>query len=518
VFGALFMKRFRDEALQFAALAFTFLTIAITLQFEGAWMTGGWAAEGAVVTWLGLRERRTWLRAGGLMLFAVAIVRLGVLQFSAPSAGQLVLMNRRGLCGLFVVALTYGLTFAHQRYSSSDRRNAEIGAGLLLAKLLLLALATSEIVAYWALHTPPPFQPDAGVIDASLIVGSVIVWLGLRRKQEWLRAWGGALVALAAFWMFSIQLQAAPLRYVPFANGRVAAGLLTVVCLYVLTLVHRRAGQHLERLATHVAILTTGASLLTLSLLTSEIDAFWAARGAAAVWSIAREGLQAIAWAGVGSCLIWHGLSNRHAWIRAIGAALLGAAVVRLLRVQFVEMTSPYVVVANARLMSSIVIIALLYGLACLYRNTSNAEEGRDLPSTVLWLLANALTLTLLTSEITAYWHLQDRRHVSTFLSANSHFAREMMLSITWAGYATLLVVVGLSRKYAPIRYFAMTVFAVTIVKVFAIDLAELDRLYRVLSVMGLGVMLLMTSYLYQRAAPKPDDNDATPPPMPEEL
>jgi uncharacterized membrane protein len=73
------------------------------------------------------------------------------------------------------------------------------------------------------------------------------------------------------------------------------------------------------------------------------------------------------------------------------------------------------------------------------------------------------------------------------------------MLSITWAVYATILVIVGLFRKYAPIRYFAMTVFAVTIVKVFAIDLAELDRIYRVLSIIGLGVTLLLTSYLYQR-------------------
>jgi uncharacterized membrane protein len=79
------------------------------------------------------------------------------------------------------------------------------------------------------------------------------------------------------------------------------------------------------------------------------------------------------------------------------------------------------------------------------------------------------------------------------------HFAREMTLSLTWAVYATILAIVGLIRKYAPIRYFAMTVFAITIVKVFAIDLAELDRIYRVLSIIGLGVTLLVTSFLYQR-------------------
>ncbi len=57
----------------------------------------------------------------------------------------------------------------------------------------------------------------------------------------------------------------------------------------------------------------------------------------------------------------------------------------------------------------------------------------------------------------------------------------------------------GLRKRYAPIRYFAMTLFVVTIVKVFAIDLAQLDRIYRVGSVIGLGVMLLLTSFLYQR-------------------
>jgi uncharacterized membrane protein len=34
---------------------------------------------------------------------------------------------------------------------------------------------------------------------------------------------------------------------------------------------------------------------------------------------------------------------------------------------------------------------------------------------------------------------------------------------------------------------------------VFAVDLSELDRIYRVLSIIGLGITLLVTSYLYQK-------------------
>ena len=73
------------------------------------------------------------------------------------------------------------------------------------------------------------------------------------------------------------------------------------------------------------------------------------------------------------------------------------------------------------------------------------------------------------------------------------------MISVTWAAYATVLIVIGLRRGYAPIRYFAMVVFAITTAKVFFVDLSELERIYRVISVIVLGILLLVTSYLYQR-------------------
>jgi hypothetical protein len=491
----LLVKRFRDAALHFAALAFTLLTIAIGVQLEGPWITSAWAAEGAVIVWLGVRERREWLRAGGLLLFALAGIGLLEMQFfSVPPLGQLLLLNERAMCGLFIVALTYAITLVHRHYDVRPSRDLEIGVGLLAAKLLLLAVAASEILVYWSHHPAPPFEPEAQLIVAALITGAVIMWLSLRRQQEWLRAVGGAIVAMAVMSLLEIQLQTAPLTYVSLLNSRASAGLFAVLVLYGLAAMHRRTGEHVVELSTNIAIFTTSASLLTLSLLTSEIDAFWAVRGADYAWSIAREALHAIAWSGVGGFLIWHGLSNGRTWIRTIGGSLLAVSVFRLLQVQFAH-EATHVAVANAQVMASIVIVAVLYGLANLYRTAGDVVEHRYAPTAVLCLVANALTLTLFTGEITAYWHVHDAHGTAT----TSHFAREMMLSITWAVYATVLILVGLRRSYAPIRYFAMSVFVITIMKVFFIDLAELDQLYRVLSVIGLGVTLLLTSYLYQK-------------------
>lgn len=42
-------------------------------------------------------------------------------------------------------------------------------------------------------------------------------------------------------------------------------------------------------------------------------------------------------------------------------------------------------------------------------------------------------------------------------------------------------------------------VFGISILKIFIYDLSFLDTLYRIFSFIGLGLMLLMVSYLYHR-------------------
>jgi len=107
-------------------------------------------------------------------------------------------------------------------------------------------------------------------------------------------------------------------------------------------------------------------------------------------------------------------------------------------------------------------------------------------------VLATTKVAQFMTRDL-AYWAL------GAPPGGTGRFGRELMLSITWAVYATGLIVAGIRQRYAPIRYTGIVVFGLTILKMFAVDLAELDQIYRVSSVLGLGVLLLLTSYLYHR-------------------
>jgi uncharacterized membrane protein len=207
-----------------------------------------------------------------------------------------------------------------------------------------------------------------------------------------------------------------------------------------------------------------------------------------------------VGWAAEGAAAMWLGLYERRRWLRAGGAALLTASIVALIFLQFEPPYYGQLVFVNRRALAGMFVVSVLSCLAAIYRRSPAETDHALHPRDVLLVTANALTLLVLTSEVSAFWELREPLQASGELARDSRLSRDAMISIIWATYAAGLIVAGLRRHYAPIRYFAILVFAGTILKVFMIDLAALDRIYRVISVIGLGVLLLMTSYLYQRS------------------
>ena len=65
--------------------------------------------------------------------------------------------------------------------------------------------------------------------------------------------------------------------------------------------------------------------------------------------------------------------------------------------------------------------------------------------------------------------------------------------------YAGVLLALGIYRGQTALRYASLVVMLVTVVKVFAFDMADLTGLYRVASFLGLGFSLVGIGYFYQR-------------------
>lgn len=78
----------------------------------------------------------------------------------------------------------------------------------------------------------------------------------------------------------------------------------------------------------------------------------------------------------------------------------------------------------------------------------------------------------------------------------------QVTLSILWAVLGGIVFVVGVLRLWSITRSFGLALLALASAKVFIYDLASLDATYRVLSFIGLGVLLLASSFAYQHFMP----------------
>jgi uncharacterized membrane protein len=70
-------------------------------------------------------------------------------------------------------------------------------------------------------------------------------------------------------------------------------------------------------------------------------------------------------------------------------------------------------------------------------------------------------------------------------------------ISILWAIFGLAFLIRGIAYDNKIIRYAGLALFATVSVKVFFVDLENLDPIYRIIAFVILGLMLLMGSFLY---------------------
>jgi uncharacterized membrane protein len=140
--------------------------------------------------------------------------------------------------------------------------------------------------------------------------------------------------------------------------------------------------------------------------------------------------------------------------------------------------------------------LLLGYGLpAVLLLSLSYTVAGQRLAGYANTLAGVALVLAL------TYVTLQVRRFfVGPVLSGDvTSDAEQYAYSLAWLAFGVVLLVVGLVFASQRARLASAVVIGLTVLKAFLIDMSNLTGVFRALSFMGLGLVLVVIGWLYQR-------------------
>jgi uncharacterized membrane protein len=148
----------------------------------------------------------------------------------------------------------------------------------------------------------------------------------------------------------------------------------------------------------------------------------------------------------------------------------------------------------NGRFLSGAVAVAACYlALFELRRGEARLPAAERYAAAAYFVLAQVATVWLLSLEVL------DLFRFGRWPGVDIHYAQQASLSVVWALYAALLTGVGIARRLRLPRLLGIGLFAVTVVKVFFVDLSMLATVYRIVSCIILGLLLLGVSYAYNR-------------------
>lgn len=215
-----------------------------------------------------------------------------------------------------------------------------------------------------------------------------------------------------------------------------------------------------------------------------------------------------IGWLVEAALLLWLSDRIRSSFLSIFAVCALGLGVIRLLAVDNFNVTT---LILNARMGTYAVAVAVLAGVAW-YGVRRNDEVGRQGAAFAVVAL-NVLALIALSREVADYYAREmaatmPRYNAGRFTpydgtsAANVRsirLAEDFTYSALWMAYGALLMIVGFWRRSSFVRWQALVLIAATIVKVFVYDVSQLDRGYRIVSFIVLGVLLLAISFVYQR-------------------
>jgi uncharacterized membrane protein len=414
--------------------------------------------------------------------------------------------RHRGLLGAFALALAllYALLYALAR--SRHRADRRLASAYVVASVTLLTTAVGvQFNQHWI---------TIGWATEALM----LTWLGLRERERAARYTALVVFTLAAlrwltFDLFSITLGEGT-RFVPLLNVRSLSCLAILVALACATWLYRRtrtgAGE-VER-DTITAAFTLARFALLLVLLSADANDYFAQQLTLAP-DAARDALRmrventrqltlSLLWTIYAAALASVGLVRRSKLLRFAGLAWLAVTALKILEVdaRFYDAAwhAPFF---NQTFAAFAVFVVAAGYVARAYSRAEGIDEGeRRTVVAALAVVGNLFAVVALSLEASGYFRKQlDERERAGVAARELRLARQLSLSLVWAAYGGAMLAYGHVRQNRTLRLLALALLAATTFKVFFFDLAELEKFYRIVSFIALGLVLLAVSFLYQQ-------------------
>ena len=492
LFAAYLLKRRASDSHRllfesFMALSVAFLTLAIPLALDARWNAATWSLEGAALIWVGCRQTRLLPRIfGALLNFAAACLALSEFNMSNGYL-TLPLGDYFGVLVQSAAAIFSACTLQKYRARLGEpealARNALYWGGL----ALWLLGSLSEVHRY---------VPTCDMAAALLLVTFTALGSSeIHQRTQLGVAKIAALLQLLA--MLGFAAFAASNQPHPFANGGWWGWLAAFAALYFV--MFRHEGEARTRLARY---LNSVAAWFFCALFSWELA--WQVK----THVIGGDTWAASAWIVIPAFFLWRlpklvtrvewpFARNREAYlfIAGVGVALYLAAWSVLTNAVSAGDSAPlpYVPLLNPLDLGQALILLVLLRYWRFLRavdtpDTARIDKRVPLPGlaalTFIWL--NALLLRTLHQWFGVAFNF-DALMASTLV--------QTCLSLFWTVLALTAMLIAARKRERIVWLVGASLLVVVIAKLFLIDLSRIGSVERIISFVGVGLLMLIVGY-----------------------
>jgi uncharacterized membrane protein len=336
-----------------------------------------------------------------------------------------------------------------------------------------------------------------GITLAWAAEGPALLYLGYVYRYRPVRIAGALVLLLAVIRLFTAHWPLHVTLYIPFLNRQFAAAAFVPLATAVYAAIHFwRKDENTDRdrylmigsalAAGFVTILITHGEVV--QWLRYKADDFGADgrylsfTAGAFIWTMGTLGF-------LGASLI---AKSRPAYFACLGALSVGLTL--WLFAYASAMNWGYYLFLNVRFLTGLCLASAVGACAYVAYGYGEilSEEDRQL-AYILSALAGALLLILLSAETYAYCieNIPNR--------TRARWTAQMSLTIVWGLFAVTALVIGFHQQVRPLRFAALSLLAVAAAKLVLVDMAQVAQIYRIVSFVVLGMLMIAASFLYHR-------------------